>query len=487
MRKIRYSAILLILVMTQICLLFSNALGSSAGRLKIETSPDGAKVFINEEYFGRTPFRTKLYPGTYDIRLEKHKYPPYQAEVTIPYKEKVKLYHNFKRARLHGRLNIQSYPPGAHIYIDDSYLGKTPESIRLMKGQHHVRLVKDDFKPYIQWVDIWPNQVTELSADMTPIERDGTLEIHSEPSRAKVIIDGAFFDKTPLSTKLKPGRYQVEVIKKGYESTSFPVFIEPRRVNVQTVHLERKRPPVLKGKIKIYSYPDNAMVYIDGKPLGRTPIKAKLPQKSYLVEIKKKGYVRFEEHVYVISRDTVYVNANLEKKYDRYRYGKVHIDSVPAGGKVILNGNYYGKTPMTLKLPEGEHHIEVYKRGFDAHRENLVVQPKQEYVVNIYFEEYPPREENGRLKIVCKPVGSKVFIDRIYKGKTPIEFELPRGAYTLEIGHKGYFLFKQEIEVEPGQEQYIKTSLDWAGDGKKYLVIENNDSDEVHGDLNSKP
>ncbi|MCD4741303.1 MAG: PEGA domain-containing protein, partial [Desulfobacteraceae bacterium] len=62
-----------------------------------------------------------------------------------------------------------------------------------------------------------------------------------------------------------------------------------------------------------------------------------------------------------------------------------------------------------------------------------------------------------------KPLGSKVFINGAYQGKTPLEFELPADIYTLEIGHKGYRNYKQQIKIQPGQRLHIQTSLHWAG------------------------
>lgn len=434
------------------------------GQLVVKSKPVGAKVLINGKFFGVTPFAVDLPPGKYRIRLVKKGYNSYRKTVKVRNFKRVKISPRMERIDLFGTVTVKSYPPNAHIYINDRFYNKTPEKIRLKKGTYTIRLEKDRFKPFVKKVKIRHNHNTVVSPELSPVQRFGTLKLTALPENCKVFIDDAYYDRSPLRTRLKPGTYTIRLTKRGYKPVVETIRIRRGKVNKKYFELERRRPRILKGWLKIYSFPENARVTIEGQVYGRTPIEARLPEGNYFVEITKKGFMPFEKNIYVSRADVSYINADLEKKEARRKFGMIHFTSSPRRSKVIIDGNYRGETPLSLKVPAGEHQIKIQRRGFEPYRKTMFVRPWDDhYVEAVLNASAPPPKSTGRLKIVSRPLDAKVFVNGAYKGKTPLKLSLNPNLYNVEIRHRGYLPYRQPVHIKPGKKERIDADMHWAG------------------------
>ncbi|MBC7320998.1 PEGA domain-containing protein [bacterium] len=119
-----------------------------------------------------------------------------------------------------GRLVVESKPSGASIFIDGRFLGYTPYTGDVSVGRHSIRLELSGYQTYETTVNITPNKTTKVSVTLKLIPYyQGTLYITSNPSSAEVYVNGERKGRTPIKIdKLKPGRYQITVIKAGYET-----------------------------------------------------------------------------------------------------------------------------------------------------------------------------------------------------------------------------------------------------------------------------
>ncbi|GAB6102214.1 hypothetical protein JCM16138_14370 [Thermococcus atlanticus] len=193
--------------------------------LNVNSIPVGAKVYINDEYKGKTPTTLQLSPGTYTVKLIKNDYENYTTTVTIGMGEIKNV--SVTLVPLFGYLSITSNPSGAEVYIDGSYIGTTPiNDYKLSTGQHEVKLAKEGYHEYLKIVTIQPSETTGLNAELSMIK--GTLKISSIPSRAKVYIDGSYAGETPLDYyNVSPGEHTIRVEKEGYEVFTRTVTVNP--------------------------------------------------------------------------------------------------------------------------------------------------------------------------------------------------------------------------------------------------------------------
>ena len=464
MKSLRLKVILLISMMVSVFLFFDSIAASQRGQLVVDSAPSGARVLINGEFYGHTPIKVRLYPEEYRLRLEKEGYNPYRTRIHIPQRKRVKIFAQMEHRNLFGMIVVRSSPPNAKIYVDDRHYGETPEQIKLKTGRHNIRLEKDRYKPYHESVNIRRNQRTNINVDLKPIQRFGTLDITSHPDGARVMIDDEYYNRTPMKTKLRPGAYTVKLSKRGYKPLTREVRVRQGKVTSRDFEMEKVRPLPRKGRLKIYSYPENARVVIKGREYGRTPVEVQLPEGNYFIEIKKKGYLPYEREVYIERWEGGYINAELEKKHARRKFGEIHFSTNPRGAKVSIDGNYRGEAPLSVRIPAGAHQIKIRMRGYEPFHQSMHVKPLRDHYVEAELVAVaPPMLLTGTLKIVSKPLRSKVFINGIYKGKTPLEITLKPNIYALEVRHRNHLTYRQPVHIKPGRVVKIKARLTWAG------------------------
>ena len=120
-----------------------------------------------------------------------------------------------------GRLDIQSSPAGAKIFLNDQDTGRTtPARLDTIRAGQKWR-VGLYLHPYRYWeheVEVAPEKTVEVRATLEI--NVGSLEIESLPSGASLWIDGIRQGQTPFSlSKLKPGTVvQLRIEHAGYKS-----------------------------------------------------------------------------------------------------------------------------------------------------------------------------------------------------------------------------------------------------------------------------
>gem|GEM_PF-3233312 len=116
--------------------------------LCVNTEPDGAMVFLNDQYIGTTPATIdRLHPGRHVVRVTRPHYQSWQQAV------KVKGGLNQLSPQMvyleGGKLSVQSDPAGATVYLDGDPRGTTPVVLTdLDPGAHAVRVVLPN---YVDW------------------------------------------------------------------------------------------------------------------------------------------------------------------------------------------------------------------------------------------------------------------------------------------------------------------------------------------------
>jgi|GEM_PF-6972703 hypothetical protein len=179
-----------------------------------------------------------------------------------------------------GGLLIKSRPSGAQVWLDDKkQKGKTPLTLRdLAAGAHSVELQRGDYL-YRGQLRVLADQFSTIALALRKVR--GKLEVVSTPPEADVWLDDKFVGKTPMILKrVEPGVHNVELRKTGFASSKQSVEFGIK-VTKQTVNLTL----VEAGRLSVASQPPGAVVYIDGKKSGETPVTLSLAPKKYNVKL----------------------------------------------------------------------------------------------------------------------------------------------------------------------------------------------------------
>lgn len=109
--------------------------------ITIESRPNNATLYINNEYKGETPYKEKLYLNTYALTIMKDGFETLREMITV---NETKNFFNFS---LKKRVKFTSSPLSAKLYINDRYIGFTPIETYLSTGNQKIELTKDGYDP----------------------------------------------------------------------------------------------------------------------------------------------------------------------------------------------------------------------------------------------------------------------------------------------------------------------------------------------------
>jgi len=138
----------------------------------------------------------------------------------------------------------------------------------------------------------------------------------------------------------------------------------------------------VRGRIVVRSVPAGAIVTVDGRLYGETPLTVRdLVLGAHSVQIAHPGYVpRTDRITLTSSAPSQTVSAQLEPGVDTAKagatQGSVFVDTRPRGARVTIDGRDAGVTPV--QIPEvslGPHKITLELAGYKTMNADVVVTP----------------------------------------------------------------------------------------------------------------
>jgi len=205
-----------------------------------------------------------------------------------------------------GYLTIYSTPSYAEVYVDGNYIGTTPiGDYKLSTGEHKIVVKKKGYKEFSKTVTIGPGKTIKVEVTLSALP--ATLEISSEPSGAKVYVDGSYEGTTPLTLELSPGTYTVKLTKEEYENYTTTVTLGAG----ETKSISATLKPAY-GYLSVDSSPSGAGVYVDGSYAGKTPLNGyRISPGEHTVEVRRDGYEVYTKKVTINAGQTASISASL--------------------------------------------------------------------------------------------------------------------------------------------------------------------------------
>lgn len=217
----------------------------------------------------------------------------------------------------------------------------------------------------------------------------GSLSVESYPRGAKVYLDNNYKGTTPLNLKnIATGQYTLKMVLEGCKDWTSTVVILPILTVTISADLVLERDEGF-GSISVNSNPQGADIYIDGAYAGITPINIQnFSSGRYRIRVSLPGYEDWFDEIYVASRKTERVNAEL---VSRSNYGSLSVYCDQNDAKVFLNGVYKTDifdTPTIIEdLDSGNYEIVVIKEGFRAWVGDIAVYVDEETSLDIIMTE----------------------------------------------------------------------------------------------------
>ena len=262
------------------------------GHLTVLTPNIDAEIWIDGVLAGRgNQTINNVKAGEHAIKVVADRYQPHQQVLEIIGLDQTQdLTLTLKPAW--ANVSFSSEPSNAELYANGDLLGRTPLDVELLEGEHQLMIKLSGYKAWQESLDVEAEQninMPQVSLD----KADGLVLVKTQPSGAGLTVNGTYRGQSPFELNLAPGqRYQITVFKEGYQAANQNIDVVSGKEQMITLKLQ----PQL-GDVKIVSQPNDALLYIDGRLMGRANQTLSLPSKQHRVSIQKEGYVTYNSAV----------------------------------------------------------------------------------------------------------------------------------------------------------------------------------------------
>ena len=188
-----------------------------------------------------------------------------------------------KSRTVSGNLRLTAVPDGATVIIDNDDPADLPVNQSRNGGSFQVKVQKENHVTISETVQI-TNQNPDISRQYRLVFKPASLTIRVFPAGGKLTLNGKPVQpatELPLSPKK---RYFVKYSKDGFGSSEQTIELSPGEDASMAFELKLQL-----GDVSLLANPD-AAVFIDGKAVGNTPLKLRLPAYKHNVSFTKQGY-----------------------------------------------------------------------------------------------------------------------------------------------------------------------------------------------------
>lgn len=218
------------------------------------------------------------------------------------------------------------------------------------------------------------------------------------------------------------------------------------------------------GTIAIDSSPQGARAFVDGRYVGRTPVRFGAREGEQRVRIERSGYRSFETTVNVQGGETTRVNATLSQREQR---GTLLVQGNVGGARVFINGESVGRLQSgsgelrVSDLPTGEHRLRVSASDYYDVERTFTIRANETTRVNATLSR---REQRGTLLVVGNVGGARVFIDgdsvgRLASGSGELRVsDLPTGEHRLRVSAPDFYDVERTFTIRSGETTRLNVS-----------------------------
>ncbi len=374
------------------------------------------------------------------------------------------------------KIPVNSVPSMATIILDGKrYPSLTDTIMNFTIGQEYeIKLEKDGFKPVIKKFT-FKKDITRLDFKLKPgniILGNAKLIVTKSPKKAVVIFDGITYNNPEseilIIKNLPEGKHILQVKLDGYRTETKNIELSER--TPLQIKVKLRKSSVKYKDVTIITEPSGALVYVNGKKLGKSPIvNYSIKARSrYSIKVIKNGYKteRLTKYNSSISKPvSIKLKSNSAKKHItktqntktedktpvkkdiQQDTGMLTINTVPFTD-LYLNGKRIGSTPLAkYKLPVGRHKLKLKnKSAMISSSINIRIKKDEELKQVIKFKK-------GTLKVVTNG-NPTILINGRTVGVGTLTKDLYEGTYFVMI-KDGRNVKKYTITIRPRRTETI--------------------------------
>ncbi|MEE8339120.1 MAG: PEGA domain-containing protein, partial [Xanthomonadales bacterium] len=237
---------------------------------------------------------------------------------------------------------------GLYLPFGDRYL--------LHTGDYQVTATAVGYHPLYSTVTVTDEDTQIVQLVLRPLP--GRLGVNSQPSGAKVLIDGELIGETPLSAvPVEAGEHSLRIQAERYLPLEQTLLVTGR--NIQQ-HLKFVLEPAW-AEITVDSLPQGATVLVDGEAAGTTPVVLEILQGEHQLILQKEGFAHWQEVLTITAGEA----QDMGRVELQPAAATIQLVSLPSRANVTVDGEFRGQTPITLEVsPDHPHRLAVFKPGY---------------------------------------------------------------------------------------------------------------------------
>jgi HSP20 family molecular chaperone IbpA len=192
------------------------------GTLRVVSIPEGARVYIDDEYRGETPFDfAKAEPKTYRVRVDMPGHEPAARDVTLA--KGASVTEEFRLAKITGRIEVVTAPSRATVLIDGKKVGITsthgadstavsdPFAMEeVLEGDHEVEIFRKGFASQKRKVTVKRGETLTLQFKLAR-QFIPNYEVVTARSHYKGVLE--FMNEEGIRLEITPGISQTIPLK----------------------------------------------------------------------------------------------------------------------------------------------------------------------------------------------------------------------------------------------------------------------------------
>lgn len=255
------------------------------GNLNISSDLQDIEVTIDNQRQAMVPgLIQEISRGSHQFSFSKYRYFPLSQQIEITGLGQTQDI-NVSLLPAWGEMAFDSQPQQAELYVDGTFVGKTPISTEILETGSTIRLELAGYKTYQEQVMVKAG-TSDKHPQINMIVADGKLRVTTEPNGASLMIDKQFIGTTPLTTELPPFKtYALELFKEGYLKATRTLSLQPLQATEVALSL---KPNI--GDIELTLNPSDVQIIVDGIPKGKGSRTLSLSAKPHQLTLKKSGY-----------------------------------------------------------------------------------------------------------------------------------------------------------------------------------------------------
>jgi formylglycine-generating enzyme required for sulfatase activity len=214
-------------------------------------------------------------------------------------------------------------------------------------------------------------------------------------------------------------------------------------------------------------------VLVDGAEVGVTPAAIEIMSGEHDIEVRLAGYNAWTSKVLVEPNQPQQLPDVTLRQAD----GRLEVASNPSEATVSVDGEFRGRTPLSIRLSPGRaHRLALSKPGYETTTRELSVAADSGRRLQIDLT-----PQYGDIEVTSTPP-AEVWVDGERRGSTPLTLALTSVSHAIEVRQTGFAVERADLTPRPGFPQKLAvtlTQLDEASGGGFASVLRTSERQEL--------